>query len=100
MEAHDRCVESATQRLGLCCQIGSAGLDSIDECESNRLFWSVVRKATNIRGDALKESTYINDSFDLAKYSSNRLANEGDGLEEPGFADQDVEKRLVDTNEL
>jgi hypothetical protein len=42
---------------------------------------------------------YVDNALDLAEHSSDRLADEGDSLEQASLADQDVEKILVNTNE-
>jgi hypothetical protein len=47
-----------------------------------------------------EEATYIDDLLNLAEDSSNGLANDGNSLEQASLADEDVEKGLVDTNEL
>jgi hypothetical protein len=44
------------------------------------------------RSEVIKVSdTYVNNTLDLAKHRSNRLANERNSLEETSLSDKDVE---------
>jgi hypothetical protein len=44
--------------------------------------------------------TYVDNALDLAEHGSDGLTDEGNGGEQSGFADQDVEEGLVDTDKL
>lgn len=44
--------------------------------------------------------TYVDDTLNGAKNGSDGLTNEGNGVEEAGLADEDVQKLLVDLDEL
>lgn len=57
-------------------------------------------KYRSLAAQDLLGQTDIDDSFDLSKHSGDGLTNEWYSIEEPGFADQDIEKRLVDANKL
>lgn len=43
---------------------------------------------------------YIDDVFDLAENSGDRLANEWHRVEESGLSNEDAEELLMNTNEL
>jgi hypothetical protein len=43
---------------------------------------------------------YIDDTFNLAEHLRNGLTDEWNGLKQAGFANQDVQESLVDTDEL
>lgn len=48
----------------------------------------------------MRQTTYVNDTLNLAQDGRDRLANERDNVKETDFADQDVEKNLVDFDKL
>jgi hypothetical protein len=47
-----------------------------------------------------EEETYVNNSLDLPENSRNGLADERDGLEQTGLADEDIEQHLMDADKL
>jgi hypothetical protein len=46
------------------------------------------------------QETYVDNALDLTEHGSKRLPDEGNGREQSGLADQDVEEGLVNTDEL
>jgi hypothetical protein len=62
-------------------------------CQRNQFVWKI--------GDRIETSeSYINDALNLAKNTSDGATNEGNGLKQPSFANKDIEKCLVDSDEL
>jgi hypothetical protein len=94
-------LEGSAEHVSLRLQVGAARLNPVDKTESNCL--SNVRSRTSSRLNtscSRAGSTDINDVLNLAENSSNRRANDGNGVEEAGLADEDVEKNLVDADKL
>jgi hypothetical protein len=58
------------------------------------------QKATTLHRWEGISIAYINDTLNGAQDCGDRLANEWDGAEEAGLADENIEKLLVDLNEL
>jgi hypothetical protein len=58
------------------------------------------QKAATLRRWERRRVAYINDTLNGAQDCGDRLANERDGAEEAGLADENIKKLLVDLNEL
>ena len=88
--------KASAKRVVVQCDIRllSGRVDDVNKTEGNRLCHRVRIVASEQKTIQI---TYVDNALDLAEDSRDRRANEGNPVEEPGLANQDVEEDLVNT---
>lgn len=87
----------AGQRVGGVLHVHRTALQHVDQSKGESLQCSVSSTGFNSSRGA---GTYVDTTLNSAQDSRDRLANERHSVEEAGLADEDVEKLLVNLDEL
>lgn len=90
-------VQRAAKSISLLLQVHSTRFQHVDEAKCKGLSGPLVSYYSY---RMLSAGTYVNNALDCTKDGSHGLANEWHSTEQPRFADQDVEKLLVNLDKL